>query len=120
MFANRAYSSSLLAPPDRARACSTSRRQYLLLGSCMALLTLPGSMPRRSKAMQRAAQARHKSIRPLVGPRSARYGLSFVSPGRRTVNTEPFPGSLATVTSPPIMRASLRERARPSPVPPKR
>jgi hypothetical protein len=40
------------------------------------------------------------------------------SPGRRTVNTEPLPGSLATVTSPPIMRASLRESARPSPVPP--
>src|SRR5262245_9104097 len=30
----------------------------------------------------------------------------------------PGRGSLATVTSPPIMRASLRERARPSPVPP--
>jgi|SRR6516162_7841622 hypothetical protein len=38
--------------------------------------------------------------------------------GIRTVNTEPLPGSLATVTSPPIMRASLRDRARPSPVPP--
>src|SRR5260370_30344861 len=41
-------------------------------------------------------------------------------PGSRTVNTEPLPGSLATVTSPPIMRASLRVMARPSPVPPKR
>ena len=40
--------------------------------------------------------------------------------GSRTVNTEPLPGSLATVTSPPIMRASLRVMARPSPVPPKR
>src|SRR5215467_4563304 len=39
-------------------------------------------------------------------------------PGRRTVKTEPLPGSLATVTSPPIMRASLRVIARPSPVPP--
>src|SRR5262249_19454756 len=39
-------------------------------------------------------------------------------PGRRTVNTEPLPGSLVTVTSPPIMRASLRKMARPSPVPP--
>src|SRR5262249_1435391 len=39
-------------------------------------------------------------------------------PGRRTVNTEPLPGSLATATSPPIMRASLRVMARPSPVPP--
>ena len=36
-------------------------------------------------------------------------------PGRRTVNTEPLPGSLATVTSPPIMRASLRVMARPKP-----
>src|SRR5262249_34960056 len=29
----------------------------------------------------------------------------FASPGRRTVNTEPLPGSLVTVTSPLIMRA---------------
>jgi hypothetical protein len=35
-----------------------------------------------------------------------------------SVNTEPLPGPLATVTSPPIIRASLRESARPSPVPP--
>jgi len=45
-------------------------------------------------------------------------GQGAVPPGSRTVNTEPLPGSLVTVTSPPIMRASLRERARPSPVPP--
>src|SRR5262249_49135619 len=32
----------------------------------------------------------------------------------------PLPGALVTVTSPPIMRASLRVMARPSPVPPKR
>jgi hypothetical protein len=37
--------------------------------------------------------------------------------GKRTVNIDPLPSSLATVTSPPIMRASLREMARPSPVP---
>jgi hypothetical protein len=36
-------------------------------------------------------------------------------PGKRTVNTEPLPGSLVTVTAPPIMHASLRERG---PVPP--
>ena len=36
------------------------------------------------------------------------------------MNTEPLPGSLVTVTSPPIMRASLRVMARPSPVPPYR
>jgi hypothetical protein len=39
------------------------------------------------------------------------YGVAPA--GRRTVKTEPLPGSLVTVTSPPIMRASLRERARP-------
>ena len=38
--------------------------------------------------------------------------------GRRTVKTDPLPASLATVTSPPIMRASFREMASPSPVPP--
>src|SRR5215472_12438614 len=40
--------------------------------------------------------------------------------GKRMVNIDPLPGSLVTVKSPPIMRASLREMARPSPVPPKR
>src|SRR5262249_50987980 len=39
-------------------------------------------------------------------------------PGKRTVKTEPLPGSLVTVTSPPIIRASLRVMARPRPVPP--
>ena len=47
-------------------------------------------------------------------------GRPCVAAGRRTVNTEPLPGSLVTVTSPPIRRASLREMARPSPVPPNR
>jgi hypothetical protein len=41
-------------------------------------------------------------------------------PGSLTVKTEPLPGSPVTVTSPPIMRASLRVMASPSPVPPKR
>src|SRR5262249_23446879 len=50
-----------------------------------------------------------------------RGGLTaFRPPGRRTVNTEALPGSLFSVTSPPIMRASLRVMARPRPVPPKR
>jgi hypothetical protein len=35
---------------------------------------------------------------------------------RRTVKTDPLPTSLVTVTSPPIMRASLRVIARPRPV----
>jgi hypothetical protein len=38
----------------------------------------------------------------------------MITPGRRTVNSEPLPSSLVTVTSPPIMRC---ESARPSPVP---
>ena len=37
---------------------------------------------------------------------------------KRTVKTEPLPGSLVTITSPPIMRESLRVMARPRPVPP--
>src|SRR5215475_8366425 len=40
--------------------------------------------------------------------RSRLWPLCAHAPGRRTVNTEPLPGSLFTVTSPPIMRASLR------------
>jgi len=58
------------------------------------------------------------------GPPHCAVGATVASlllgtpPGRRTVKTEPLPGSLATVTSPPIMRASLRVMARPSPVPP--
>src|SRR5260370_39159967 len=40
------------------------------------------------------------------------------APGRRTVKTEPLPGSLATAASPPIMRASLRVLAGPTPAPP--
>src|SRR5258706_9577778 len=48
----------------------------------------------------------------------SRSCLAIALAGRRTVKIEPLPISLVTVTSPPIMRASLRERARPSPVPP--
>src|SRR6476660_9578220 len=58
---------------------------------------------------------------PFDRPLSAKAlaGLS-TPPGSRTVKAEPLPGSLATITSPPIMRASLRVMARPSPVPPNR
>src|SRR5215831_1040719 len=48
----------------------------------------------------------------------ARGYLAINAPGRRTVNTEPLPDSLVTVTSPPIRRASLRVMASPRPVPP--
>jgi hypothetical protein len=47
---------------------------------------------------------------PRLRDLSEHLGQCVTSPGSRTVNTEPLPGSLATVTSPLIMRASLRER----------
>src|SRR5882757_6418667 len=66
-----------------------------------------------------ACPSREGSFDHLVG--AAGYGVYVCAPpGRRTVKAEPLPGSLVTVTSPPIMRASLRAIARPSPVPPKR
>src|SRR5262245_57511613 len=37
--------------------------------------------------------------------RVCRFDYGVAPPGRRTVKTEPLPGSLVTVTSPPIMRA---------------
>src|SRR6516225_9469447 len=55
---------------------------------------------------------------PCVIPSVEFAAGALPTPGSRTVKTEPLPGSLATVTSPPIMRASLRVMARPSPVPP--
>src|SRR6478609_8522132 len=54
-------------------------------------------------------------------PRSVLIGSpadTSVLVGKRTVKVEPFPASLVSVTSPPIMRASLRVIARPRPVPP--
>jgi hypothetical protein len=42
------------------------------------------------------------------------------SAGKRRTKVLPWPCALATVMSPPIMRARRRESARPSPVPPKR
>jgi hypothetical protein len=63
---------------------------------------------------QRDGEHVRKSAR--SSPRA--FGHAFAPVGKRTVKTEPLPGSLVTVTAPPIMRASLRERARPSPVPP--
>src|SRR5262249_48249941 len=56
------------------------------------------------------------SLRTEIIPHCA--GQDGAPPGKRTVNTEPLPCSLFTVTSPPIMRASLRVMAKPRPVPP--
>src|SRR5262249_44815105 len=39
-----------------------------------------------------------------ASPARSKPRSGSVPPGRRTVKTEPLPGSLATVTSPPIMR----------------
>ena len=66
-----------------------------------------------------ASPSREGPFDHLVG--AAGYGVYVCAPpGRRTVKAEPLPGSLVTVTSPPIMRASLRVMARPRPVPPNR
>ena len=74
----------------------------------------------------RALQAATRTI-PLVGMSDDMVAEGLVSslarPGGNISGISllsPEPGSLVTVTSPPIMRASLSERARPSPVPPKR
>jgi hypothetical protein len=71
--------------------------------------------PIRLNTRPSARTARSEPVRFVLS-----VALAQVSrpPGKRTVNTEPLPGSLVTVTSPPIIRASLREMARPSPVPP--
>jgi hypothetical protein len=45
----------------------------------------------------------------------ARSIASIIPPSRRTVNTKPLPGSLVTITSPPIMRAAMPRSARCSP-----
>src|SRR5262249_28729293 len=70
----------------------------------------------------RGGQQRGRASRPVEESTAGKFhGVYLCSPpGRRTVKTEPLPDSLVTVTSPPIMRTSLRVMARPSPVPPKR
>ena len=80
-------------------------------------ISVPGIAFRQSDA---AECERVRSRNYFLGaPISATFEeLDQLPAGIRTVNTEPLPGSLATVTSPSIMRASLRDRARPSPVPP--
>src|SRR5262245_24591967 len=79
------------------------------------------SFPEESKeAPQEVSYANSAASSSDADPQFNRFDYAAASPGKRTVNTDPLPGSLATVTSPPIMRASLRVMARPSPVPPKR
>ena len=52
---------------------------------------------------------RRRSFTPICG-HFVLHCNQCVTPllGRRTVNTDPLPNSLVTVTSPPIIRASLR------------
>ena len=52
------------------------------------------------------------SARASVG-QAIPFSLVSAPVGRRTVKIEPLPASLATVTSPPIMRATLRVMASP-------
>jgi hypothetical protein len=73
--------------------------------------------PRRRRAAEQRdelspPQVGHGSLLPALcqrgtseGHGAARSVCRGLAPlGRRTVNTDPFPGSLVTVTSPPIMR----------------
>jgi hypothetical protein len=116
MFADRAYSQGLVASPDRLASLRYFAAAVPTIGFIHGAADLS---PLNAAALE---GCRRESIRPLVGNPPTRCGTSGryvrAPPGRRTVNTEPLPISLVTVTSPPIMRASLRERARPSPVPP--
>ena len=73
-----------------------------------------------SRAVASSSMTRTQSV---LGGRLPSEPIELIAgesalPGKRTVKTEPLPGSLVTVTSPPIMRASLRVMARPRPVPP--
>jgi hypothetical protein len=64
---------------------------------------------------QRAGVGRQAPPFGAAGRKDPRYwGQWRVTPppGRRTVNTEPLPGSLVTVTSPPIIRACATGQAR--------
>jgi hypothetical protein len=77
------------------------------------------TIPRITQASRLAARAASGSELRLQVPGShgtRQVGRAYCSSlGSRAVNTEPLPGSLVTVTSPPIMRASLRLMARPRP-----
>ena len=66
----------------------------------------------RRNALQQGTAIRSPRRRErAASPARRSRGQGAVPPGRRTVNTDPLPASLATVTSPPIMRASLRVMA---------
>src|SRR5262249_38731534 len=79
--------------------------QWAQLRVCGVAATLPVKfLSRLSRLCVRGPRRHEKSdqIACVLGGQCA-----SVPQGRHTVNTEPLPGSLATVTSPPIMRASL-------------
>jgi hypothetical protein len=81
------------------------------------LFALRNSTSRRTGLQSHCFRPGRRAFESIDGRR--RLGQCMSGPiGRRTVKTDPLPASLVTVTSPPIMRASLREMARPSPVPP--
>ena len=66
---------------------------------------------------QHGADARRHAARP--GARATGSStVAATSAGSRTVKVVPWPGSLSTVTSPPIIRQKRRLIARPRPVPP--
>ena len=105
----------------RDRALADSER----LSASVRFRAVTGRPSRQLPRLECVRNGTHAPATSSIFIRSPRrrgsYGVYVCAPpGRRTVNTEPLPGSLVTVTSPPIMRASLRAMASPSPVPPKR
>src|SRR5262249_47769837 len=81
----------------------------------------PSALSCSAMSSRAVASSSTTSTQSLPGgrlPLVAAFATGSGPAGSRTVNTEPLPGPLATVTSPPIMRASLRVMASPRPVPP--
>src|SRR6516165_11053527 len=98
----RARATAALAPGSRAdrRGSRRGRRQLAAPARNFEGKECPNKVLWKDVNGERAASPARRS-----------RGQGAVPPGRRTVKTEPLPGSLFTVTSPPIMRASSPRHA---------
>src|SRR4029077_20715119 len=80
------------------------------------LLECNGTGRLRYAGAPRPVPLHHRAIRAQMKPglyssADEAWGSGHAPPGRRIVKVEPLPGSLVTVTSPPIMRASGNGKA---------
>ena len=75
-------------------------------------------LPARSTVLLLADPIRGQTLGKSRHTRAPAGACRALATSFRPVRARPGVRRLVTVTSPPIMRASLRERARPSPVPP--